>query len=273
MRVTRVVEERRSPFLVAVAAAAVRSETTGVGILSLMAADALFRELVLEVPATMAARAVDARVHALQRKAGLLRMVELAALPAGSRVAIGAFRTALPAMHVIGCMAGNALLGRVLVAIPKVASHAGKPDVLVLQRECRLAVVECDVPPQGRVVARGAVAPQLPFMGLILLVAVDTAAGRVAIGFAGVMATAAFERRVRAPQRKLRPVVIELRRTELYDVTVASEMLGVAGSALCARNTGQLAVESVDGTDISSDLLVTVQAQGRLAIAVATVVA
>lgn len=272
MRVTRMVEEGGFPLVVAVAAAAVGSKATGVGILALMAAHALFRELVLEVATAMATRAVDARVRPFQRKAGLFRMVELAALPACRRVAIRAFRATFSAMYVIGCMTGYALPGCVLVAIPKVASHACNPDVLVLQRECCLAVVEVDVPPEGGVMTRGAVASKLAFVRFVLLVTVDTATGRVAIGFAGVVATAALERGMCASQRKLRPVVIELGRAELYDVTGASEVLGVTGAALCLRNARELAVEAVRGTDIGCDLLVAVQAQARLAIAVAAIV-
>src|SRR6266566_2267223 len=88
--VARVVEARRLPFLAAVADAAVLAEATGVRVLRLMAAEAVARQLVLQVPRAVAVVAGDAVVHPLEREAGLLEVIELRGLPARGDVALGA---------------------------------------------------------------------------------------------------------------------------------------------------------------------------------------
>src|SRR2546429_2555554 len=67
--VAGVVEARRLPFLAAVADAAVLAEATGVRVLRLMAAEAVARQLVLQISRAVAVVAGDAVVHPLEREA------------------------------------------------------------------------------------------------------------------------------------------------------------------------------------------------------------
>ena len=78
---------------------------------------------------------------------------------------------------------------------------------------------------------------------------------------------------MRTLQRVVGMVVIELLAAELHDVSVAPEVLGVARTALGAVDTRNSAVETAVLPDIGRDFLVTVEAQGGLATAVAAVVA
>jgi hypothetical protein len=57
-------------------------------------------------------------------------VIELRRLPGDGRVAVGALRPALAAMHVIGCVTRHALDGCFLVTVSEVAGETG--DVLVL---------------------------------------------------------------------------------------------------------------------------------------------
>ena len=136
-----------------------------------MAAIALAWQLVLEIAGAVAILAVDASVHALEREARLLRVIELRRLPARGRVAVAALGPALAVVHVVRRVAGRALLRCALVAIAEVALHAGHFDVLVAQRIRGLVVIEVHVAPGRGVVAGRAVLPELAFMRLVLLVA------------------------------------------------------------------------------------------------------
>src|SRR5207253_1901765 len=129
--VARVVEARRLPFLAAVADAAVLAEATGVRVLRLMAAEAVARQLVLQIPRAVAVVAGDAVVHPLERETGLLEVIELRGLPALGDVALGALGAALAVVHVVRLVAGDALLGRPLVAVAEVTGRARRLGVLV----------------------------------------------------------------------------------------------------------------------------------------------
>src|SRR5882757_4976271 len=104
--------------------------------------------------------------------------------------------------------------------------------VLVAQRECRLVVVVRDVPPDGRVVAGGAVATQFSFVRLFALMAFDALRLRFAVRCSGGMATRANDARVCATQWKIRAVVIELVPAQLDDVARAAQVLRVTRPAL-----------------------------------------
>ena len=96
----------------------------------LVATVAVLRYRVVQAAAAVTIRAVQASVHAFQRKPRLLGVIELCCLPGDGRVAVGALWPALASMNVIGCVARHALRGCFLVTVSEVACETG--DVLVL---------------------------------------------------------------------------------------------------------------------------------------------
>ncbi len=77
------------------------AEPARVGVFPAMTAVAILGDLVLEIARAMAVLAVDARVHAKERKSRLLQVVEFGGLPAGGRMTVTALRPALAAVNVI----------------------------------------------------------------------------------------------------------------------------------------------------------------------------
>src|SRR5205823_540118 len=152
--VARMVEARGLPLLVAVAGAAVLAEAGGVRILRLVTAEALARQLVLEIPRAMAVVAGDAVVHTLEGEAGLLLVIELRGLPGAGDVALGAFDTTIAVVHVVRLVARDALFGRALVTIAEVTGRAGRLGVLVPQWKRGLVVIVADVAPGALEIGR-----------------------------------------------------------------------------------------------------------------------
>jgi hypothetical protein len=238
-----------------------------------VAAEAVFRNLVLQVARAVAVIAGDAVVHAKKRVAGLLQVIELRVLPALGVVTVGALGAPLAPVHIIGLVAGDAFLGRILVAVAEMTGRAGNLGVPVMQRKGGLVVVVAHAPPGTLIVTGSAVAPELALVGLFLTVAAEAVARRLAVGLTGLVATRAGHNRVCTLERVVGVLVIELLAAEFDDVTVAPEVLGVAGAALGGLDGGQVAVEATMLPDISRSLLVTGEAQPRLATAVGAVVA
>src|SRR5262249_22257083 len=148
-----------------------------------MAAEALARQLVLEVAAAMTILTIDARVNSLQGEPRLLLVIELRGLPTGRRVTGAALRAPFRVVHVIRRMAGDALSGCALVPIAEVTGVAGNVAVLVVKRECRFVVIELRVAPCGHVVTGGAVASEPTFVRLFFPVAVHALRGCLAVRF------------------------------------------------------------------------------------------
>src|SRR6516162_4779744 len=192
----------------------------------------------------MAVVAGDAVVHAKERVAGLLQVIELRVLPALGVVAVGALRAPLAAMHIIGRVAGHAFLGRILVAVAEMTGRARDLGVPVAQWESRLVVVVTDVPPGGLIVTGGAVAAELALVGLFLTVAGEAVAGGFAVGLTGDMTTCARHARVGAPERVVVVVGIALLKAQFLEVAPAPEVLGVAVAALGGVDARQAAVEA-----------------------------
>ncbi len=89
------------PLLATVAGAAVLAEPQGVRVLCLVAAEALARQLVLEIARAVTVVAGDAVVHTLECEAGLLLVIELRLLPALGDVALGALDPTVAVVHVV----------------------------------------------------------------------------------------------------------------------------------------------------------------------------
>src|SRR3984893_7095990 len=230
--VARMVKARGLPLLATVAGAAVLAEPQGVRVLRLVAAEALARQLVLEISRAVAVVAGDAVVYTLEREAGLLLVIELRILPALGDVAFSALDTTVAVVHVVRLVAGDALFGRVLVTVAEVTGRAGWLKVLVAQWKHGLVVIVFHVAPRAGVVAGAAVAAQFAFVGLLLAMAAEALLGGVAVVLAGGVAALAHHDGVRAAQRIVGVLVIELLVTQLHDVCLPTQMFGVTGATL-----------------------------------------
>ena len=214
-----------SPQIVAVAVAARRAQPTGVTVVRLVAAGAVFWDRVVEIAAAMTVGAADVRVMAEQREARLACVVELTSAPVGSRVAIFAVLALATLVNIVGCMTTDAFLGGAFVALAGVTGRASGLGVLVGERKRRPVVIEVSLLPRLRVMTGGAVPAQRPVMRVNLIVATDASVGSLAVGHVGRVTTPAGQSNVRVPQRKVRKIMCEAGLIEPRDVGVASVVL------------------------------------------------
>ncbi len=98
---------------------------------------------------------------------------ELGGLPAGRAVAVGAPRAERACVKSRVGVAGDALLGCALEAAVGVAVRALDALVLAGERERGFGVIEGGVGPGARVVTARAVGPELPFVCVVVPVALD----------------------------------------------------------------------------------------------------
>src|SRR3954469_11364721 len=153
-------------------------------------------------------------------------------------MAVGALRSLAALVNIIRRVAGNALPGRSLVPLARVARGAGDFAVLVGQLESGLLVIEGVFLPGLRVVALCAVGAEVAAVYIVLAVTVDAGGWRLPIGCLGFVASRAGYRHVRILQRKIRQVVGKASLVELVDVSVATQVLGMATAALAGRSLG-----------------------------------
>ena len=170
----RVIEAGDFPHVAVVAIRARRSQATGMLVIRLVAADAILRDWILQISATVAIAAADSSVLAIEGKSSLPRVIELLRAPVGRVVAVGALRSLTALMHVIGHVAADALLRRSFVMLACVAGGAGNLAVLVGEREGRSLVVERVLLPGLGVMAGCALGSECTAMDVILAMAVDT---------------------------------------------------------------------------------------------------
>lgn len=221
----------------------------------------------------MAVLAVDAGVRALESEAGFLLVIEFGGFPTRDVVAAPALHAALTPMDVIRRMAGSAFLRRALIAIAEMTAHARHVGVLIVQRVRCLVVIEVGMAPGSRVVARAAIAAELAFVRLLFLVAVHAFRRGLPIGLPGNVTARASDAGMRIPQGEIRTIVVKLTATQFNYVRAATEMLGVAPAALRGRDAREMSVIAALRRNVRGDVLVAVQTQARLALAVAAVVA
>lgn len=141
------------------------------------------------------------------------------------------------------------------------------------QREVRGLMIEARVGPGARVVAGRAFGAEGAAMHVILLVTVQTAGRRATVRFARTVACSAGQGRVGPIEREIGEGVVETRGTELVDIGVATEMLGMTSAALPGACVLHPPVIARRAADIRGDLLVTVEAETGLARAIRAVVA
>ena len=144
------------------AASAIRTEGTVVGVVLGMAATAAARQLDFSLDGTpVTGVAVDLPVRTPQREARLLIVIELPDLPAVRVVTQPALRPEPPEMDVLLAVAAVACDARILVARRRVALLAGGDGVEAQQRETREIVLEEDAHGPTSLVVAGVAAAAL----------------------------------------------------------------------------------------------------------------
>jgi hypothetical protein len=141
------------------------------------------------------------------------------------------------------------------------------------QLEVRLVMIEPPAGPALDTVALAAGLSELPVVHVIALVAADAGHGCLAPCHVRLVAAVAFERGMGALEREVRHMMIELRATELNDVGLAPLVFRVAGAAFADAGVGHAAVVAVVLAHVGRDVLVTIQAQGRLLARIGAIVA
>lgn len=121
-----VVEVDRMPLVVAMALAAVAAKAPGMRIVGPVAADTRGCKLGLVVGVAVTVGAVESCVPPEERKLGLPGVIETGAMPVLGGVALGAVRAARSLVYVVGRMAADATLRRVLVLATDVTGVAAQ---------------------------------------------------------------------------------------------------------------------------------------------------
>ena len=261
VRLFRVIVGHGLPFLVIVTVIALLTETPGVGVIGLVAAVAVLRDLVLVVATAVAGYAVNVRVRAEQRVTGLLQVVIPGRLPLLGDVALTAIAAARATMLIIGGMTADAGLRRLFVLAAHMAGIASHRAVRARQLETRLVMIEFPTGPTRGSVALAARLAELPMVRVVALVAIDAAARSFAPGDAGLVATIAVERGMRALEREVGQVVVELSAAQMHDISVAALVLGVTCAAFTDTRVGHAPVIAVMLPQVAGDLFMAIQTQ------------
>jgi hypothetical protein len=151
--------------------------------------------------------------------------------------------------------------------------HASYIAMLVGERESHLVMIEVRVLPGLRLVAGSAVSTQGAVVNVIFVMTINTSGGCRAIRGVRLMARGARERHVRILQGEARQVMGEAGLVQLVDICVPAEVLGMATTALTGRRLLHSSVVAGLGTDIGRYVLVTVETEGRLPLAIGSIVA
>ena len=264
VRLFRVVVGHRLPFLVIVAVVALLAKTRRVRVISLVAAVAVLRDLFLVITTAVAGDTVNVRVHAEQRVTGLLQVVILCCLPLLGDMALTAVAAARAPMLIIGGVTADAGLRSLLVMAANMAGIASHSPVRARELEVRLVVIEFSAGPTRRTMALAARLAELPTMRVVALVAIDAVARSFTPGHAGLVATVAGERGMRALEREVGQAMIELSAAQMHDIGAAALVFGVACAAFTDTRIGHAAVIAVMLPQVARDLFMTIEAQRRL---------
>lgn len=269
----QMVKARDSPDIAVVAVRALRPQPAHMFVIRLVATDAILRDRVLQIAAAVAVATADPCVFAIQGETGLAGMVKPLGGPVRRRMTVGTLRTLAALVHIIGHVAAHTLLRCALVVLARMARSARNFAMLVGKRESGPFVIERVLLPRPRLMTALAVAAQATPMDVVLAVAIDAGGRCFAIGRVSAMAAAARYRYVRVLQREARQIMCEARLTEFVDIGATAQMLGVAAPTLARGRLGHASVIAGPGADIRGDFLVTVQAEGGLALPVGAIMA
>lgn len=126
-----VIKASNRPHVAVVAVRACGSQTTGVLVIRLVATDAILRNRILQIAATVTISAADSSVLAIEGKSGLARVIEPLRAPVSRVVAVGTLGSLTAFVNVIRHVAADALLRRSLVMLAGMAGRARNVTMLV----------------------------------------------------------------------------------------------------------------------------------------------
>jgi hypothetical protein len=140
-------------------------------------------------------------------------------------------RSEAAAMHVICCMAVDAILPGALVARARVADSAIDPFMLSFERKGGLAVIEARAAPAFLVVAFATIPGELPTMWGCFRMAGDAALFGLAVLSIGQVTLPACDPPMGSKEGMIGVRMVEGLRSEPYDVGSSSPMLAVTLAA------------------------------------------
>lgn len=261
VRLFRVIVSDGLPFLVVVAVIALFTETPGVSIIGLVAAIAVLGDLVLVVATAVASYTVNIRVHTQQRIACLLQVVILRRLPLVGDMTLTAVAAARATMLIVGRVTADAGLRCLFVMATDMTGIASHGPMGARQPEARFVMIEFPTSPTRRTVALAAGLAELPMVCVVALVAIDAVSCNFAPRHTGLVAGVAGERGMRALERKVGQVMIELPTAQVHDVGLATLVLRVTGTALTGAGVGHTSVVAVMLPQVRGDLFMAIQTQ------------
>ena len=163
-------------------------------------------------------------------------------------------------MLIVGGVAADTGLRRLFVVAAYMAGVASHSPVRAGQLEARFVMIEFSAGPTRRTVTLAARLAELPAVHVVGLVAIDT----VRRSFApcpDLVATVARERGMRALEREVGQVVVELPAAQLHDVGFAALVLGVTRVAFTDTRVGHASVIAVMLPEVAGDLFMAIQTQ------------
>lgn len=135
-------------------------------------------------------------------------------------------------MHIVDCMARDALLGSARKLVAGVAGGAGGLSVRAGEWKLRGRVIELRLYPAAGVVAGTAIRPQLTSMSIPRFVTGRTLVRSVSKWLAGQVTAATGRAGVTADELEIGEIVVEAGGAQLDDVGLAALMFGMTCVAL-----------------------------------------
>ena len=167
-------------------------------------------------------------------------------------------------MLIVGGVAADTGLWCLFVVAAHMARVASHCPVRAGQPEARLVMIEFSAGPTRRTVALAARLAELPAMHVVGLVAIDAVGWSLAPCYAGLVATVAHERGMRALEREVGQAVVELPTAELHDIGFAALVLGVTRVTFTDTRVGHASVIAVMLPEVAGDLFVAIETQRGL---------
>ena len=191
------------------AAIALIAELTIVWIVVRVTASTVLRQVkVADAGYRMTFRAGDLRMRTRQRKSSTPLMIEIPQRPGASAVAVRAVRAESRLVRVILGVAGRAFAGRAAIVFVLMAGVALGRAMRTHQGEARLVVIEPDRGPAILGMTLATRAAQLALVRIVLAVALDAIANRVAMHDSGGMAGIALRLAMLAEQLERRISIV-----------------------------------------------------------------
>jgi len=211
---------------------------------------------ILEIAAAMTILTVEPAVPVSQREAGYGQVIERNCRPRPRNMAIRALVTIASLVNVVVSMTCHASTADIAEIGFAMAARAGRENVRASQRKACRIVVEKDVAPGSRVVARTAVFAKSAAMRIVGTMTAYAFGFRVPARLAGIVAIAASSAYVPATQDKVGKFVVERLRIDLDDVHIPAFVFDVATRTLHASRIRKAAVHAGSVSQVSTDILV-----------------